>query len=73
MRKVIVSLVAAGLLLTATGCIAVSSKTRRFASDSEVVAVNGRVYVVNKRTGQVRQVDLDRARPLESSAAVDEE
>jgi len=65
MRRLIISFAATALLLASTGCIAVSSKNNRFASDSDVVAVDGRVYVVNKRTGSVRAVDLCTARPLE--------
>ena len=57
MRRLLISLAAVAMFVTATGCIAVSSKNNRFASDADVIAVDGRVYVVNKCTGAVRTVD----------------
>ena len=64
MRRLLISLAAVAMFVTATGCIAVSSKNNRFASDADVIAVDGRVYVVNKCTGAVRTVDLNAARPI---------
>lgn len=65
MRRMISGMLAAAMVALASGCIAVSSHRNRFDLGSEVVAVNDRVYIVNKRTGRVCEVDLSRAVPSE--------
>lgn len=54
--------VAAGLsLLSLAGCVAVSAKGNRFGTGRAVVAVDGRVYVVDTSNGHVCEVDVERA------------
>lgn len=57
MRRIVCALLAATLGVAASGCIAVSAKNNRFASDLDAVTVDGEIYVVNKRSGQVAKVD----------------
>lgn len=69
MKRVLWTVCAAGLLLGQWGCVAVSSKNNRFGNDSDVVAVNGRVYVVNKSSGDVREIDIGHAKKFEPKPA----
>lgn len=64
MRRILALVLMAGGLWLATGCVAVSAKNNRFASDHAAVVVDGRVYVINTRNGAVREVDLATARPM---------
>lgn len=56
MRKLIAA--AALLLLAGAGCVAVSEKGNHYSSDRELVVVKDRVYLVDKSSGCVSEVDL---------------
>lgn len=62
----------AGMLIASTGCLAISAKNNRFGSDREVVAVNGRVYLIDVKSGAVRELDLAAARPFEPGSKSDD-
>lgn len=79
MRRTMLTLIGL-VLLSASGCIGVSSETHNtselVAGDSEVAVVGGRVYVVSKTTGRAKVVDLSAATPYkteEEGAADDDE
>lgn len=52
------------------GCIAVA-KNNRISTGREVVAVDGRVYVIDKQCGTAREVDLSKATSFEFDASSD--
>ena len=58
MKRLSCAVLAVTLGIAGTGCIAVSAN--RFASDLDAVVSNGHIYVVNKRTGKIAQVDAGR-------------
>jgi hypothetical protein len=66
MRRILMVFVAMGLLIAATGCVAVSAKHNRFGCECQVVAAGPgeRVFVVNPQTGEIREVDLSAAKPF---------
>ena len=71
MRRIIGVVLAGGFTLAATGCVAVSAKNNRWASNLDAVVVDGKVYVVNVRTGQVAPVDM--SCPTTISALTDDD
>jgi len=66
MKRVLVSLGLVALAITCNGCIAAMTiKENSFGiADREVVAVNDQVYVVDKATGVVMELDLSMAGPF---------
>lgn len=70
MRRTLQMLVAGLLTLSATGCVAVSAKNNRWASDYDAVVLNGQIYIVNMRTGQVAVADA--AKPVAIGALRDD-
>jgi hypothetical protein len=60
----VLSLLAAGGLAVGSGCIGVAADTTQIGdtSNTEVVPFEGHLYVVNKKTGEVREVDLSRVK-----------
>ncbi len=66
-------LTCAALLLVASisGCMAVSAtdNSKGVRTDSEVVVVNGEVFLVNKRTCEARKIDLTCAKPSPTEKA----
>ncbi len=68
-------LVLTGLVVVWTmigsGCIAVASRSTRIGTARELVAVEGRVYMVDKRSGAVREIDLSTARPFDAAEDTD--
>lgn len=58
MRHMLLMVATAGLLLTVAGCIGVSARSTRLSCDRAVVAVDGRVFIVNKSTGKVCEIAL---------------
>ena len=66
MKHVLFSLAMIGVMMAAGGCIAPTTiKTNRFIlTDREVVAVNDQVYVVDKSTGEVMELDISSAQPF---------
>ena len=69
MRRMMVSLMAAAMLFLASGCISVSAKKTWVGTDSEVIALDGRAYIVNKATGKVSYIDLETAVPFEAEVS----
>lgn len=72
MRRMILSVLAAAVMGAAGGCLAVSATEHKEVVQgvsSEVVEVDGHVYVVNKSTGEVREVDMSSPKPMASSAS----
>ncbi len=53
--------------LLGTGCIAVLAGSTKVGITKEVVAVDGRVYVIDKQSGSAREIDLAVARPFDAS------
>ncbi len=73
MRRVVLAILMVAALAMSGGCIGVSAtEHKEIASggDCDVVAVGDHVYVVNKATGRVREVDLSAAELI--SAGQDE-
>jgi multidrug resistance efflux pump len=64
MRKILGLTLSLVVLLAGTGCVAVSAKSNRFGSDLDAVVVNDRIYVVNKITGCVKEINVDKAQPF---------
>ena len=64
MKRIVLHLLAVAMLFAASGCVAATVKNNRFGADREVVAVGDRVYIVNKTSGQVREVDMASAKPF---------
>lgn len=63
MRRAVGLVVACAWCVAVSGCMAVSATETRFGSDADVVAVDGRVYIINKTTGRVCLVDVSRSEP----------
>ncbi len=70
MRRLMLSAMIGLSLLAGTGCIAVA-KNNRIRTGREVVAVDGRVYVIDTQRGSAREVDLSRAEPFGENQAAD--
>jgi hypothetical protein len=66
MKRMLFSILGIAAITTATGCMAVSAtdNSRGVRSNSEVVAVGNDVYLVDKRTGEVRKLDISNAKPF---------
>lgn len=67
MRRLMLGVIGLAMLAT-TGCLAVSAKENQIsvpAGDTEVVAVDDHVYMVNKETGEIRELDLSQAKPYQ--------
>ncbi len=66
-RIVVIGLVAVWSVF-GTGCIAVlGASTTKIGMTKEVVAVDGRVYVIDKEHGTAREIDLSGAAPFDAS------
>ncbi len=65
MSRTLLGVLLGGMLIASTGCLAVTAKNNRLGSDREVVAVNGRSYLIDTQSGAVRELDLAAARPFE--------
>ena len=72
MRRTIITMTAVACLGLVTGCIIFPSTARVGVKEHEVVSVNGRVYVIHKQSGKVREVDLSSAESFESPPCVEE-
>ena len=55
----------AGLALTSSGCVAVTAKGNRFENRWDAVAVDGRVYLIDTRSGEAHVIDVSHATPFE--------
>ena len=67
-----------GMLMFSTGCVAVSAKNNRLACECQAVAVGtgDRIFIVNTKSGAVREVyvrDAEPFEPDEEMVAEDEE
>lgn len=56
--------VLAGFGLLTLGCVAVSAKGNRFENRWDAVALDGRVYLIDTRTGNAHLVDVSHATPF---------
>lgn len=68
MRRAILTLLVSVCAVVSAGCLAMSTNTR-MGSQYDAVVVDDRVLIVNKCTGQVREVDLSCVEPLEPTTA----
>ena len=73
MRRMVLSFLAAAVLVSTTGCIAASVRNNRFAGDRGIVAVKDRVYVIDTSTGKVQEIDLSAAEPFVPEPPEEEE
>ncbi|HRX84311.1 MAG TPA: hypothetical protein P5572_04755 [Phycisphaerae bacterium] len=64
MKRIQWVMCALALAVVTSGCVAVSAKNNRWASDLDAVAAGDHVYIVNVRTGQVAEVDTTRLSPV---------
>jgi len=74
MRRLMLCVIGLAMAAATTGCLGISAQDNRKwgeAGNSQVVTVQGEVYVVNKRTGQARKVDLAAAKPYEKPVPAD--
>jgi hypothetical protein len=57
---------ALALVTGGSGCMAISAadNSRAVKDRHQVVAVNNRVYLIDTRTGEAREIDLKEAKPL---------
>ena len=72
MRRLMLGVIGLAMAVATTGCVAVSAKDNNVQvpeGETQVVAVQGDVYVVNKKTGRVRKIDLSTATAYERPAA----
>jgi len=70
MRRLMLGVIGLAMATT-TGCLAVSAKDNNVQvpeGDTAVVAVQGDVYVVNKKTGCARKIDLSTATTYKQQA-----
>ncbi len=66
MKWINIALFPAIALTIGSGCIAATSvKSTRMYSQDSVVAVDGRVYVIDNRSGKAWEVDVSVAQPIE--------
>ena len=71
MRRLILGVIGLAMAAVTTGCLGISAQDNRKwgpSTDSQVVTVQGQVYVVNKKTGAVRKVDLSAAETYKEPA-----
>lgn len=75
MRRLSLMLVLGLMLALGSGCIGVSATEHRqiTAGDREVVALDGKLYVVEKSSGRVMTLDVSKAEPFVKAAAVCED
>ena len=74
MRRLMLCVIGLAMAAATTGCLGITAQDNRKwgkAGNSEVVTVQGEVYVINKMTGQARKVDLSAAKPYETPAPAD--
>ena len=64
MRRIALNVLAGLVLVTATGCVAVASRTTRYSDPFEAVSVNDRVYLINTHSGEVHEIDLSTTTPF---------
>ena len=64
MRRIVLSFLAAAVLVSTTGCIAATVRNNRFAGERGLVAVKDRVYVIDTRSGNVQEIDISGAKPF---------
>ncbi|NOS99798.1 MAG: hypothetical protein HOP29_04135 [Phycisphaerales bacterium] len=62
-RRAVLGVVAGAWCAAASGCIGVWATENRFGANSDVVAVDGQVYIVDKSTGRIGLVDVSQAEP----------
>ena len=58
MKRALTAGVLGLLLVVQSGCIAISAKEVKAGTRMEAVAVNGRIYVVDKQTRKAREVKV---------------
>ena len=73
MRRVILGVLGLAMMATAGGCIGIAAtdNSQEIRGGSEVVTVEGRVYVINKQTGEARLVDLASAKPYQADESAE--
>lgn len=74
MKRLALSIVAAGLVISGSGCLAVSAtdQSRGVKQTHQVVAVGNKVYLVDIRTGEANEIDISNARPLRKLSDMDD-
>ena len=75
MRRLMLGVIGLAMAAATTGCLGISAQDNRKwgkATDSQVVTVQGEVYVVNKKTGEARKVDLSAAKAYEKPTPADD-
>lgn len=66
MRRFLVAALGLCSVTAGSGCVAVASKTTNLNTSREVAVVGGKVYVIDKVRGTVREVDLGGAQPFKA-------
>lgn len=64
MKRWMLSMIGLVVLAGISGCIAVWDIKDLPAANSEIVTVNDRIYVINKKTCEVNEIDLTTAKPF---------
>ncbi|HPF41054.1 MAG TPA: hypothetical protein P5081_14590 [Phycisphaerae bacterium] len=69
MKRFTLSLALLALTLAGSGCLAVSAtdQSRGVKQTHQVVAVGNKVYLVNIRTGEASEIDVTKAKPLNTT------
>jgi len=69
MRRILLNALLVLVMVMTSGCLAVSATehTELSSGDCDVVAVDERVYIVNKSTGKAWEVDLSRSERITPS------
>ncbi|QOJ13186.1 MAG: hypothetical protein HRU75_00420 [Planctomycetia bacterium] len=63
-RRWIATALIAAIVAGAAGCVAVSAKHASIDTGRCAVAMDGRVYLIDTRTGEVQHVDVSKATPF---------
>lgn len=65
MRRTLFTLAASVLFAAGSGCMAVSATDNSggVSDRQQVVAVNNRAYLIDVKTGEIREIDLKNAKP----------
>ena len=66
MKRIFLTVAALALVVSGSGCMAISAadNSRAVKDRHQVVAVNNRVYLIDTRTGEAREINLKEAKPL---------
>lgn len=70
MKRVWLGMAAVALAISGSGCMAISASdhSRGMKDRHQVVAVNNRVYLIDTRTGEAREINLKEAKPLDTKS-----